>query len=184
MRPTTLTVVPVESSADVRGVALRAAAARNVDSVLEPPEGSHEERLARAWREIERCHSTYVVTDCDTLRPLLEAWVSAWRNERLEDFEIAALAAKADPLPDFYLVLDAGEPDPDPHGERFLRREWFFGVLGSAAPARVVPIAPGADALASGERVLARLGALPAGAPLPPPRELVAHARKRVPGLK
>ena len=47
--------------------------------------------MRRAWEQIDRRQSTYVLTDADPYEVLRDAFVASWRSERLEDFEIVAL---------------------------------------------------------------------------------------------
>jgi hypothetical protein len=183
MRPTTVALAKVEGDVSLAEVAAACADARNVGAVTGDSECEPGERIRIAWNEIDRRCSTYVLTDSDPYEALREAFVSSWQRERLEDFEVAALAAGPVPLPAFYFVLDAGTPDEDPHGARFLTREWFFGLLGRVAPSRVLPVPVSEPPLASARAVLDRLAQLPSGAPLPAARELVEHARRSAPGV-
>lgn len=183
MRPTTVTLVGIDPEPSPREVAELAGRARNVALVLEDPGAPEAERFERAWAEVERRRAAiYVLTDADPLRALGEGYVASWREERRELLDVAALVPPPKELPEFYLVLDAGEPDADPHGERFLRREWFLGVLAAAAPVRVLPVRPLTDVEETAARLLQRLARLPSGTPLPAAAELLERARRRVPG--
>ena len=184
MRPTTIALVPVEVSEDVRTLAMATGAAGNVSAVLRDLDEPEPTALTSAWSQIERAQSTYVVTDADPLSPLAEAYVGAWQHERLEEFDGAALQLTTLPTPDFYLVLDSGEPSADHKSERFLRREWYFGVLAATAPRRVIPVDHGSNPASGRIAVLHAISSLPAGAPIPSQRELVDRARKRVPGQR
>lgn len=183
MRPTTLALAKVEGEVCLAELAAACAGARNVGAVTGDAECEPGERIRMVWSEIDRRRCTYVLTDADPYEALREAFVSSWQRERLEDFELAALDAGPVPLPDFYLVLDSGTPDADPHGERFLSREWYFGLLGRIAPSRVLPVPVAEPTPASARAVLERLAHLPAGAPLPAPRELIEQARRSAPGV-
>lgn len=73
---------------------------------------------------------------CGDLEVAVAEAAARWRGRSVE-------------LPDYYLVLDA-EVIPA------TRRHGYFGVLRDAAPARIVPVAPSADAV---DRALTRLPA-------------------------
>lgn len=151
MRRATSTVVVV---AGVRAAALvsdldhlgnvRARTLRDLDPADRPP----------AARDlVARSAATYVVHDLDPLAEVADAWVEFFdgtappgRLEAAVQATVAALRAGATVLPGYYIVL---EPETLPP----TRRHWWLGVLGGAAPARVVPAPPSApavrDALAS-----------------------------------
>ncbi len=184
MRPTTLVLTATSADTPVSSIANQVASAANVTAVVSDGSGPLEpDGLRATWMEIERVHNTYVLTDADPLDGLCRAYVQAWRERQLERLDIAALEpAPLPPRPDFYLVLDDGSPDPELESERALRREWYFGVVARAAPARVLAARAGAAAEHAAAAVTELLAALPAGPEIPSAAALVALARKRVPG--
>jgi hypothetical protein len=184
VRRTTFTLVAIDCAQDLREIARAAGRALNVRAVLEDPAVPEEERARTAWTEVERAHAAFVLTDTDPLAPLSRAYVEAWTHERLERFDAAALELAPREAPDFYLLLDAGTEASDPHGEPFLRREWYLGVVAPLAPSRILPVSPGSALEATAERVLERLRSLPAGPPIPAAEKLVEQARRRVPGQR
>ena len=183
MRPTTVALAQVEGDVSLAALASAVGEARNVGAVVLDPEHEAQTRVRAAFEEIDRRRTTYVVTDADPYEALREAFVASWQKEQLEDFEVAALGAGPTPLPDFYVVLDPGTTDTEEHGERYLVREWFFGVLGNAAPSRILPLPAAGDPGQDARAVLERLAQLPMGPPLPAPQELIAQVRRCAPGV-
>lgn len=116
---------------------------------------------AEAARRISHSHASYVVSDADPLAHVAAAWVEFFDDRvtletLLYEAETAAGALRAGrmQLPDYYLVLDPGSVEGT-------WRHWWFGVLSSKAPIRVLPVPP-----STGE-VRRQLRRLPTGRPWP-----------------
>ncbi|HEX2047531.1 MAG TPA: hypothetical protein VHF27_07190 [Acidimicrobiales bacterium] len=109
------------------------------------------ERAAKAWEQARRTNVPYLLHDADPLAWVADAWARFFDGEgAVGDVEVAVSETLARwrahslDLPDYYLVVDPEELAPT-------RRHWFLGVLGSAAPLRVVtshPSQPLVDRLA------------------------------------
>jgi len=184
MRPTTVVLASVSPAADVAAVAACVGSAANVAAVL-VRDGDRDDSAGwqTVWSEIERVHATYAVTDADPLETLGRAYVAAWQSRHLERFDIAAVGVSANaPRPDFYLILDDGTPEQKLDSERALRREWYFGLLARAAPARVLVAEAGSAPEVTCDAVKRTLARLPCGAEIPRVPELAELARKRIPG--
>jgi hypothetical protein len=116
-----------------------------------------ERTPAEVTDALARASSTYVVHDADPLGAVGDAWTGFFDGSvPVGGLEVAIESTLADlradrlVLPDYYIVL---EPDDLPP----TRRHWWLGVLAGAAPARVVPAAASASAVAGA------LGTLAAG---------------------
>jgi hypothetical protein len=120
--------------------------------VLPPQDGAPAvERATRAWEEARRTTSPYLLHDADPLGWVADAWArffdgqgAAGELEVAVSETLARWRARSLDLPDYYLVVGPEELPAT-------RRHWFLGVLGSAAPLRVVtshPSEPLVDRLA------------------------------------
>jgi hypothetical protein len=128
-------VAPPESDA------LSAVHGANVRVVRPHAAADGTESLQRAmtvWQEARGTAATYLVHDADPLGWVGNAWVRQFDGEGAAgELEVAVAETVARwragtlDLPDYYVVVDAEDLTPT-------RRHWFIGVLGSAAPARVV----------------------------------------------
>ena len=143
---TVVAVVAGEDAAPLSSV--RAANVR----VLPPEEGAPAvERATRAWEQARRTNVPYLLHDADPLGWVADAWARYFDGlgavgelEVAVSETLARWRARSLDLPDYYLVVDPEELPPT-------RRHWFLGVLGSAAPSRVVtshPSQPLVDRLA------------------------------------
>ncbi|MDQ3896543.1 MAG: glycosyltransferase [Actinomycetota bacterium] len=104
--------------------------------------GPAVERATRAFEQARRTSQPYLVHDADPLGWVAEAWARRFDGHgAVGELEVAVTEtlarwrAKSLDLPDYYLLVDA-EALP------VTRRHWYLGVLGSAAPARVVASRP------------------------------------------
>ena len=116
-------------------------ASANVLAVV-PDEGDPLERAVAAWSGAAGSWRTYVVHDADPLAAVARQWVALYDGTGLRDDLETAVAeviarwrSRSVELPDYYLVLDAGDMPAT-------LRHWLFGVLRDAAPTRVVPVQP------------------------------------------
>lgn len=101
--------------------------------------------LDRAVAACERARSTaspYLLHDADPLAAVADAWARRFEGRgAMGDLEVAVAETLARwrvrslDLPDYYLVVDPEALSPT-------LRHWYLGVLGSAAPARVVASRP------------------------------------------
>ncbi|MDQ4069656.1 MAG: hypothetical protein M3203_09355 [Actinomycetota bacterium] len=112
--------------------------AANVRVLVSGEEAPAFERATRAWEEARRTAAPYLVHDADPLGWVVEAWTRLFDgNGAVGELEVAVsetLArwrARSLDLPDYFLLV---EPEQLPE----TKRHWFLGVLGSAAPRRVV----------------------------------------------
>ncbi|MEV1174510.1 hypothetical protein [Nonomuraea sp. NPDC049784] len=145
----TVVVVAGDGAADV------VAGLDRLHNVRAIPRG--ERRPAEVMEIAGRSAATYVVHDADPLADVATAWTAYFDGTGVAGaLEVAIEAAlgelRADrlTLPDYYLVLD-------PDGMTETWRHWWLGVLGGAAPVRVVPVHASAGAVAE------ELGRLTAG---------------------
>lgn len=129
--------------------------ATNVLAVV-PEQQRPLERAAAAWAKATATSRTYLVHDADPLHEVAADWSALYdgtgKRGELETAvaeTVARWRTRAIELPDYYLVLDA-ETLPE------TTRHWYLGVLRSAAPARVVPVAGSAAAV---DRALTHLPA-------------------------
>ena len=154
-RRTSTTVVAVVGDPETTHACVeRLGYAANVVGLVVPPDDPPLDRAVAAWNDATRAHAPYFVHDADPLAAVADAWVRLYdeHGPRGElEVAVSETLARWRPgsieLPDYYLVLDAETWAPT-------RRHWYLGVLHTAAPARVVPVAAG-DA----EAALAHLGA-------------------------
>jgi hypothetical protein len=112
--------------------------AANVRVVRSDADAPAFERTAAVWEQARHTTRPYLLHDADPLEPVAEAWSRRFEGQGVAgDLEVAVAAtlarwrARSLDLPDYYLVVDAEELRPT-------LRHWFLGVLGSAAPTRVV----------------------------------------------
>jgi hypothetical protein len=101
------------------------------------------DRAVTLWEEARRTTSAWLLHDADPLAAVAAAWVRRFDGPGVAgDLEIAVADVLARwrgrslDLPDHYLVVDAEGLGPT-------WRHWYLGVLGAAAPARVLPVHPG-----------------------------------------
>jgi hypothetical protein len=121
--------------------------AANVHTVEPTRDGSDLDRAVEAWETAARVHAPYAVHTADPLEAVANAWVRLYEQTGpVGEVEVAVQATRQRhragtiELPDYYLVLDAESLAPT-------RRHWYLGVLHRHAPARVLPVAPSAEAL-------------------------------------
>jgi hypothetical protein len=113
--------------------------------VLRPDDAATAlERAVMAWEQARRTNTPYLLHDADPLAWVADAWSQRFENrDRAGDLEVAVAEtlarwrARSLDLPDYYLL-------PDPEGLNPILRHWFLGLVGSAAPNRVVTTRPGA----------------------------------------
>lgn len=122
---------------------------------------------AIAARRIAASASPWIVHDADPLEHVAAAWVELYEERAtLGTLEIevetalAAFAAGAAIMPDYYIVLDPDQAETT-------WRHWWCGALGHRAPRRVLPAHAPAE---PGDAALRRLlTALPMSRPWPDP---------------
>lgn len=160
---TLIAVIGANTGEVIRRVA---AASLNVgfEAVDEQGEARTESRR-EAWDRARQHGLIYTLVNADPLEPLVDEWAKRLEGESHE-LELAIASTSGTELPDYYLV-DEHLPPP--------RVDWYLANLGRLAPARVVPVA------IEPERLAARLGALPYGAPFPSTEQIAATARDFVP---
>ena len=135
---------------------------------------------ALAMREAARRQAAYVIVPDDPLAGVAAAWRAMWDvaagpggAARFEERAAEALAAWHDKrfeLPDYYLVVAAGQPEgtgPD----------LYLGSLRAARPRRVI-LAGAGDGPGQAGHVLDALRSLPHGPWWPPLDELIEAARR------
>jgi hypothetical protein len=112
--------------------------AANVRVVRSDPDAPAFERSAAVWEQARRTTAPYLVHDADPLALVAEAWARRFEGQGVAgDLEVAVAAtlarwrARSLDLPDYYLVVDAEDLRPT-------LRHWFLGLMGAAAPTRVV----------------------------------------------
>lgn len=152
-RRTTTTVVALVGEGAADGVE-RLGHAANVVAVPVDADDPPLDRAVAVWARATRAHTPYLVHDADPLLAVADAWVRRFDSAGpIGELEVAVSETLARwrvgsiELPDYYVVLDAESWSPT-------RRHWYLGLLHTAAPARVVPVAD-PDAAA---RMLGRLG--------------------------
>ena len=96
------------------------------------------DRAVVAWEQARRTSAPYLLHDADPLAWVADAWARRFQEEgSAGDLEVAVTEtlarwrARSLDLPDYYLLAD-------PEGLSPIIRHWFLGLLGSAAPSRVV----------------------------------------------
>jgi hypothetical protein len=112
--------------------------AANVRVVRPDTDATALDRAVVAWEQARRTSTPYLVHDADPLAWVAEAWAQRFQAEGsaggLEVTVAETLArwpARSLDLPDYYLLTDPERLSP-------ILRHWFLGLLGSAAPSRVV----------------------------------------------
>jgi hypothetical protein len=148
------TVVTVVAPADA--APLEGLRTGNVRIVRPASDASPLDRAMTASRLVSARSAPYVLHDADPLAWVADAWTDRFDGRGVVgDLEVAVSETLARwragslELPDYYLLVD-------PEGLEPTRRHWYMGVLGSAAPARVVPARPAVS-------VIDQLGTLPPG---------------------
>jgi hypothetical protein len=126
-------------------------------------------------RAVLGTHTTYLLHDDDPLGAVAEAWTRLFEESGpIGELEVAAAEtiarwrAASIELPDYYLVTGIDDLGPT-------RRHWYFGVLHTAAPNRVVPVDPSETA------VLDALESLEPGPWWPPLDRLLDGIETRAP---
>jgi hypothetical protein len=153
---------------------LDGAPAANV-RVLQPPrDESALDRAKTVWEQAPRLSAPYLLHDADPLAWVADAWAARFEGGGVAgDLEVAVMEtvarwrARSLDLPDYYLVVEPEDLSP-------VRRHWFFGVLASAAPARV-------RAVPASKRVVDQLAGLPTGPWWPGLDRLVADLDRILP---
>jgi hypothetical protein len=140
---TTVVAVVAPAAGDVSPLGqVRAANVR----VLRPDtEAPALDRAVVAWEQARRTSTPYLLHDADPLAWVADAWSRRFQEQgsagELEVAVAETLArwrARSLDLPDYYLLAD-------PEGLSPILRHWFLGLLGSAAPSRVVTSRAGAS---------------------------------------
>jgi hypothetical protein len=105
------------------------------------------ERAVMACDQARRTSTPYLLHDADPLGWVADAWSRRFEEQgSAGDLEVAVsetLArwrARSLDLPDYYLLTD-------PEGLSPVLRHWFLGLLGSAAPSRVVTARAGSPVI-------------------------------------
>jgi hypothetical protein len=103
------------------------------------------DRAVVAWEQARRTSAPYLLHDADPLAWVADAWARRFQEQgSAGDLEVAVTEtlarwrARSLDLPDYYLLAD-------PEGLSPIIRHWFLGLLGSAAPSRVVTSRAGAS---------------------------------------
>lgn len=131
--------------------------------------------VVRAAADAAGSHAVYVLHADDPLADVGSTWSRFFDGEEpVGGLEVAVEQALVTlrgqvTLPDYYLVLDPDTLAPTP-------RHWWFGVLATAAPGRVIPVAGEPAAVGTA------LAELPAGRWWPdPPDEWLRGLPRAVP---
>jgi hypothetical protein len=134
------TVIAVVAPADA--TPLDAVRAANVRVLRSEPDTPALERATLAWEQARRTTAPYLLHDADPLAWVADAWARRFDGQgAVGELEVAVAEtlarwrARSLDLPDYYLVVG-------PEGFSPTLRHWFLGVLGSAAPTRVVTTRP------------------------------------------
>jgi hypothetical protein len=125
--------------------------AANVRVLRPDADAAALDRAVMAWEQARRTSTPYLVHDADPLAWVPDEWARRFQVEGTAgDLELAVAEtlarwrARSLDLPDYYLLTDPERLSP-------ILRHWFLGLLGSAAPSRMVTGrvgAPVADQLA------------------------------------
>jgi hypothetical protein len=133
---TTVVVLVGPTTADVS--ALEHVRATNVRVLRPEADAAALDRAVEAWEQARRTSTPYLLHDADPLAAVADAWARRFREQDTAgDLEVtvaetlARWRARSLDLPDYYLLSDPEGLDP-------ILRHWFLGLLGSAAPTRVV----------------------------------------------
>lgn len=110
----------------------------NVRVVHPDPEDATLDQAVAVCDEARRTQSPYLVHDAEPLGAVARAWVRYFdQTAPMGELEVAVAetltrwSARSVDLPDYYFVVDSEHLD-------VTERHWFFGVLASSAPTRVV----------------------------------------------
>jgi hypothetical protein len=115
----------------------------NVRTIESEPDAPPLDRAVAAYERAKATRAPYLLHDADPLGVCdADAWARRFEGKgpagELEVAVAETLArwrARSLDLPDYYVVVDPEALSPT-------LRHWYLGVLGSAAPARVVPGQP------------------------------------------
>jgi hypothetical protein len=112
--------------------------AANVRVLRPDADAAALDRAVMAWEQARRTSTPYLMHDADPLAWVADAWARRFQAEgSAGDLEVAVAEtlarwrARSLDLPDYYLLTDPERLSP-------ILRHWFLGLLGSAAPSRVV----------------------------------------------
>jgi hypothetical protein len=112
--------------------------AANVRVLRPDADAAALDRAVMAWEQARRTSTPYLIHDADPLAWVAEAWTRRFQAQgSAGDLEVAVAEtlarwrARSLDLPDYYLLTDPERLSP-------ILRHWFLGLLGSAAPSRVV----------------------------------------------
>jgi hypothetical protein len=112
--------------------------AANVRVVRPDADAPALDRAVVAWEQARRTSTPYLLHDADPLAWVADAWARRFQERgSAGDLEVAVAEtlarwrARSLDLPDYYLLTDPEELTP-------ILRHWFLGLLGSAAPSRVI----------------------------------------------
>jgi hypothetical protein len=112
--------------------------AANVRVLRPDTDAAALDRAVMAWEIARRTNTPYLLHDADPLAWVADAWARRFQAEGTAgDLEVAVAEtlarwrARSLDLPDYYLLTDPERLSP-------VLRHWFLGLLGSAAPSRVV----------------------------------------------
>jgi hypothetical protein len=117
--------------------------AANVRVRRPDPQAPALDRAVTVWDEARGTTAPYLVHDADPLAEAADAWVARFEGREVPgSLELAVAAtlarwrARSLDLPDYYVLVA-----PDDLGA--VRRQWYVGFLGAAAPNRVTTAPPG-----------------------------------------
>jgi hypothetical protein len=112
--------------------------AANVRVVRPDADAPALDRAVMAWEQARRTSMPYLLHDADPLAWVADAWARRFQERgSAGDLEVAVAEtlarwrARSLDLPDYYLLTDPEDLTP-------ILRHWFLGLLGSAAPSRVI----------------------------------------------
>jgi hypothetical protein len=121
---------------------LAAGGPANVRILPIDPDAPTLDRATMAYEQAQRTSAGYLVHDADPLAWVASSWAGRFEGSGVAgDLEVAVTEtlarwrARSLDLPDYYLLTD-------PEGLAATLRHWYLGVLGSAAPVRVVTVPP------------------------------------------
>jgi hypothetical protein len=121
--------------------------AANVRILRPDPDAAALDRAVMVWDLARRTSTPYLIHDADPLAWVADAWARRFEAAGTAgDLEVAmaeTLArwrARSLDLPDYYVLTDPERFSP-------VLRHWFLGLLGSAAPSRVVTARAGAPVI-------------------------------------
>jgi hypothetical protein len=121
--------------------------AANVRVRRPDPQAPALDRAVAVWEQARGTAAPYLVHDADPLADAADAWVARFEGRGVPgSLEVAVAAtlarwrARSLDLPDYYVLVAPDDLAP-------LRRQWFVGFLGAAAPNRVSTARPGTTLL-------------------------------------